>query len=144
MRELDDLIELRRKITATQERIRELTLQITSPKNQIISDMPKGDGGSNGIEDYIIKKEKFIVRLKGLQFRANTVWNVAECKFKNSNLSTDEIYLMKLHFYYGLIWKTCAIEMQKCYSDTKWNENRVYRTYRSILAKINKNYCAVC
>ena len=136
MRELDTCLELARKIKGKDEIICEKQYRMLAPKNQIITDMPKGGGVVNAMDDYLIWVEKLNRAKERLQNKLDTEWDNAKNILKNHGVTKDEtIELMRLRFYCGLPWKKCAAKMQELYPDSKWNTNKCFRTYRAVLHK---------
>ena len=126
MKELQECLELKREIERLNEIIVEIKAVVFSPKNQIITGMPRGGNGENAIEKYLIKLEHLEERKKALYKDLSDTWQVAEVKMPN--LSEQERYVLYIRFARGLPWKRCAVEMNKLYGN--WNINRVFRTYR--------------
>ena len=126
MKELQECLELKREIERLNERIVEIRAVVFSPKNQVITGMPRGGNGENVIEKYLIKLERLEERKKALYKDLSDTWQAAEGKMPN--LAEQERYLLYIRFARGLPWKKCAVEMDKRYGN--WNINKVFRTYR--------------
>ena len=138
MRELDECLELSRLIRDKQERIYELKVRISTPKNQILSDMPRGGGCcGNDIENYIVKLEKLEALVKDIQKKLNGKWRYVNTLMQKRNITDCEtIMLLSLRFYKGLSWNKCAELMQNRYPTSKWNLNKCFRAYRKVLYKL--------
>ena len=136
MTAFDECIELRRSINEIDEKILSLRETIYSPRNQVISGMPRG-GGSNAIEQYLIKVDK-LIDIKNLrEKRLSNLWNETVCTMQAHGIKEEYINLMYYRFYLGLPWKHSCSRVQENYTSQKWNENRVFRVYRMILSKIH-------
>lgn len=131
MRELEQCLELRRKINSINERIEELRSTVETPKCQILSDMPKGGGERNTLEEYIVKLERLEQRKAVIKQRLVSDWRSISTFLKQNGVNNDVILMLKYRFFYGCRWKKCAVYMQ-------WNENKCFREYRAFLSKINK------
>lgn len=129
MKELDSCLNLRRKINDIDEKIKTLQAAILSPKNQVITGMPRGGNNSdNAIERYLVKLEK-LQRLKdNLLSHQKSIWVDIEDKAKAANIPEQDIYLLYLRFVKGKKWNKCAVKMNKKYGN--WNINKVFRIYR--------------
>lgn len=132
MREFDACLETRRKIIVVQEQITEIEARLYSPRNQVITDMPKGRGGNaNGNDALLIKAERLRDRRAALYDNLVSQWRTCDGLLTIIDAKSNEIELMKLRFYYGLSWDKCSKEMN-------WNINKCFRTYRKLVAKLCK------
>ena len=139
MRELDECLRLKRRIEELDEKILEIRERALSPKNQIISDMPKGGGGGNPIEEYLIKSEKLEKERSRCKRALEEQWRSITETFKTLGISNTYELLMKYRFYYGLTWRNCTKLIQKDDPDTVWDENRVFRVYSHVSMKLRKS-----
>ena len=144
MHDLNRLLYINHEIQRVLNRIEICECRNTAPKNQTISDMPKGGSrASNEIEDYLEKKEQLCSELDTLIVRRTIHW----CAFLNqtteARLNRRERELLKLHYIDGLKWVACAETLDSRYPSERWNENKVFRTLRSIMHKIKEKNCAV-
>ena len=138
MRQLDKILDLRRDIYSIEERLVELR-QITQPKAQVISDMPRGGGErKNLIEEYVIKAEKLERKLRRKRAELDNRWSEVVCVFNEAGVTQAQQTMMKERFYNAKPWKVCVKSMQKVYPDSKWNEQKLFRMYRDVLYKINR------
>ena len=138
MRELDEILRLRRSITNLEERIEELRA-MTQPKAQVISDMPRGGGEQrNSIEDYIIKSEELTAKRDNLLHDIDEKWDMAYAICKSANISVEQMTMLWYRFYRGNSWKNCLCRMVGEFPNQKWNEQRLFRLYREALHKISK------
>ena len=128
---LNECLILRRDIESINERIEELNLRIKSPKNQIITDMPKGNNQQNAIEEYLIKKEKLEKMRFDYNRKISGKWQSVYYKCVNNDISKEAIEILRYRFYYGYTWRVCGEMM-------KWNKNKCFRVYRSVLGKFYK------
>lgn len=109
------------------------------PKRPIISDMPKGSGYRIGAaESYLINAETLQNDLKRLYETLKIRWLIFLNNYEDENLTVEERRLLKIRFVQGKKWKTCAKQMNILYPNEGWNENKVFRTYRNIMKKIEK------
>ena len=132
MRELDVCLDIRRKITEIDEKISVLRAAILSPKNQVITGMPRSGSSDNQIDRYLIRCEKLSQQKEQKLEQLKGAWEVAENKIPN--LTEQEKNLLFLRFVEGCAWKKCAFRMNEKYGS--WNINKVFRTYRRILKKV--------
>lgn len=138
MRELDEILRLRRSIANLEERIEELRV-MTQPKAQVISDMPRGGGEArNSIEDYIVKSEELTEKRDGLLHDIDEKWDVMYAICREANISVEQITMLRYRFYSGNSWKNCLNCMIGEFPAQKWNEQRLFRLYRGALCKISK------
>lgn len=137
MRELDEILKLRRDIESIDVRLMELR-QMTQPKAQTISDMPRGGERKNAIEEYVVKSEELGRKRKKLKKTLDKRWHDIVIVCGNSEVTEVQLSMLKLRFYYGFPWKRCVVEMEKLYPDTTWNEQKLFRKYRKILCKIDR------
>lgn len=136
MRELDECLRLSRKIAETKEKIEELKALAMSPRNQIISDMPKGGGTINAAESYIIRLEKYEKTLEALRDKRSEEWlKVCEAFAVYNHRKAEIKTLLWLRFCNGYSWKRCIDEMAKVFPNETWNANKCFRLYRGFLHK---------
>lgn len=140
MYELDECLRLSQQIKKKNELIYNLECCAMSPKNQIITDMPKGSGEhSSPSEEYLIKKERLEKSRNRLQRKLDEKWGkVISILQANGIDHVEKIYLLKLRFYQGNSWKRSTAIIAKEYPESRWNINKCFRVYRYILCKINK------
>ena len=134
MFELDKCLDLRKKIQDTEEKIEELDVRIRFPKAQTMSDMPRSTSFSNKMEDYLVKKEKLTTKKLSLEAMLEMSWDKIKDKLSKTNATVQEIMLLRYRFYNGYSWKKCTAIMAG--SDKKWNENKTFRVYRQVIAKL--------
>lgn len=135
---------LHKKIAETDEKIMETREQLTSPKAQIITDMPRSRTVENAIERGIEKTMQLEEKRAYYYDCLVSEWLIIEEIFNECNISTTYIELMKNRYLYGLKWKDCAKAMKKVYPKEKWNENKVFRIYRHIVEICTKNGYIIC
>ena len=138
MTKFDDMLSIRRQITIMDNRLNELSDEMYAPRISRITGMPHGGGNnSTAIENNIVQKERVENRKKKLTLKLNRLWRYVYSLMKYSNISSADIRLMQLRFYFGLSWKRCIKIMNTEYAD--WNENKIFRSYRNVLEKCTKN-----
>ena len=138
MKELDECLKLNRERSRLKERIQELKAAAEAPKNQIISDMPRGSGSTiNAIERYIIKIDELEQECADIDRKIAIQWSAACNIFKECSVSQTEQQLMRFRFKYGLPWKDCRNLMESSHGKS-WDMNRIFRTYRKVLSKCTK------
>lgn len=138
------LIEIHKVIKGIDEDIMIIRERIEAPKNQIISDMPRGGISENAVDkalDEIKKKESR--RLYYCDVLVSK-WLICEEILKSCNINQKHIELLKFRFLQGLSWRACVKGMTKLYNEEKWNENKVFRIYRQVVAKCTKQGVKVC
>lgn len=139
---LSECYELTKQIKELEEKILEIETVLYSPRNQIISDMPKGGGGTESTVD------KLLYKLDQLKEKRKEIKQAHAEKWKEISkmlccCTYDEKMLFKLRFYYGLEWKACSIVMSN-ETHRKWDENRIFRVYRSVCENYTKNHKEIC
>ena len=141
MKELNLCLELAKAIKEKNKSLVELKLKVASIKSPSFSDMPKGGGAYlNPHDEYLIKSERIQKQKERLQKRLNDRWSVVIAIFNKCDITDDEtITLMRLRFYKGFSWNNCLTIMKQVFPDSKWNANKCFRVYRSVLCKIHKN-----
>jgi DNA-directed RNA polymerase specialized sigma subunit len=130
VRELQECLETKRRINEIDEKINTLKAAIYSPKNQIITGMPRGGNNENVIERYLIKLEDLKRKKSSLEKHQSEQWEIILQKL--SNINEQERHLLYMRFMEGLSWNRCVMIMQKKYIN--WNLNKAFRVY----GKINK------
>lgn len=129
MIELESCLELRRKINDIDDKISILRAAILSPKNQVITGMPRSGNTENLIDRYLIRSEMLQIEKEQALNQLSETWNVVQSK--TGALTTQEKELLFFRFVEGNAWKKCAYLMNKKYGG--WNINKVFSTYRRIL-----------
>ena len=136
---LDECLALRRYIKQTDEKIAEIEAVLYSPKNQIISDMPKGGGSSNDKVDKLLEKIAKLQRNRERAVRELTnKWLLVIEQLKKCEATESEMQMLKLRFFNALSWKQCARTLDQSIPSEKWDENRCFRCYRKIIKKCTK------
>lgn len=144
MRELDECLRLSRQIKEKEEQIIELRSRIMSPKNQTISDMPKGGGGYNEIESFVIKLELLENNADYLKVQRALIWNNIRLILHIRHIKSDIERLLYLRFYNGNSWNKCVETMSKEYPNCKWNANKCFRAYRYVVKENSEKSEKVC
>jgi hypothetical protein len=144
VRELDECLRLSRQIKEKEEQIIELRSRIMSPKNQTISDMPKGGGGYNEIESFIIKLELLENNAEYLKVQRALLWNNIRLILHIRHIKSDIERLLYLRFYNGNSWNKCVETMSKEYPNCKWNANKCFRAYRYVVKENSEKSEKVC
>ena len=137
MKQLDEIIELRRDINSIIERLTELK-QMTQPKVQTISDMPRGGERKNVIEEYIIKSERLQNKLNNKKLQLDRKWEELKKLCENAKLTEAQLKVITNRFYFAKSWRECVLIMRIAYPDTEWNEQKLFRIYRNVLSKLNR------
>lgn len=139
MKELDRCLEIRRKISAIEEKLEDISYSIRYPKPQTMSDMPRSASSSDSpIERYIMRQEKYESDKRLLETELNSIWNMVEKQLIICEVEKSEIQLMYLRFNRGYSWKKCAATLSKAYNEN-WNNNKVFRIYRKIMLLLQKS-----
>lgn len=141
MKELEQLLELNRDIDILRDNLSMRRYSVTAPRRNIISDMPKGGRRYNEIEEYITHSETMHNDLKKLAETLKIKWLIFLNNYAEINLTVEERNLLELRFMQGYKWKVCATQMDILYPNEGWNENKVFRTYKNIIRKIEKWQC---
>lgn len=137
MKQLDEIIELRRDINSIVERLSELK-QMTQPRVQTISDMPRGGDKKNVIEEYIVKSERLQKKLDKKSRELESKWGELKILFCKAKLTDAQQNMIRARFYYAKSWKECTGVMESLYPSAKWSEQKLFRIYRNVLSKLNK------
>ncbi len=125
------------KIKKIQDKIEYLEMQASSARSSVLSDMPKGGGGAgNPLEQYIIKKEKQLEKLKLWEKRLNHQWAKAVCQMNSVKIGKQTQKMMYLRYCCALPWKQCVKELDKEFPNCGWNDNKCYRRQREVLDRI--------
>ena len=141
MQELKECLTIRRKIEKIDDKILTLKEKSLSPKNQIITGMPRGGGFNGGnLDDYLIKVEQMKAEKNTLQKSLDKLWEQRQQELSQADIDTTNILMLKRRFYFGYSWRKCAARMAMDYPSKKWNENKCFRVYRNVLYKLNKKY----
>lgn len=145
MRELDECLRITREIEKVREKLLIIKAAIQAPKNQIISDLPRGGSNPvNAIEMYLEKAEQFESDLRALKNERAENWETfKQIAAAESDVTKEDIHLMQLRFVRGYSWNKCTAVMRSRH-DKKWNANKTFRRYRKVLSsctKINSNIC---
>lgn len=136
MYELDECLKATRAIKDISEQIEEIRSRATSPKNQVITGMPRGSGGfGSKSDDFVIKLERLERKRRIMECRRDDNWKSALDTFHDMNVKAEHIHLMMFRFYCGLKWGRCRDIMAEEYPDQNWNMNKVFRIYRNVLSK---------
>jgi hypothetical protein len=138
MKELDEILKLSRWIKNIDERLEELK-QMTQPKAQVISDMPRGGEQKNSIEEYIMKSETLQSKRDYLQELIDMKWDELIPVFVSANITVGETTMLRYRCYSGLPWKKVVPKMKSDFPDQKWNEQKLFRIYRAALCKLDKS-----
>ena len=136
---LEDCLSLAKDILQKEEEIAEWKLAAMSAKNQIITDMPKGGAQQNVMENYMLRLEK-LEKEKGLLVRKQQgKWQSVIHLLQRAGIQEDSpcVEMLRIRFMQGYSWNKCVKKMCKKYPDGKWNANKCFRTYSSILHKIS-------
>ena len=137
MKQLNEILRLRREINELRERLFELK-QMTQPKAQTISDMPRGGERKNAIEEYIVKSDELQKKLTRKNHLIGVKWELCKEAFKECELSKEQIHMLHSRFYRALPWKKCAELMSEAFPETTWPEQKLFRMYRKALHSLSK------
>lgn len=137
MQMLSECLDLCRYIKEKKEEIEEIEAMLYTPKNQIISDMPKGQSNENVTDKLLAKKERLTAHKTEAEKALQEKWNEAIKVLCQSKVTKQQAQLMYLRFHEGKSWKDCTPIMRRLYGF--WNENKTFREYRSVLGKVHSN-----
>lgn len=145
MKELDECLRITREIEKVREKLIIIKAAIQAPKNQIISDTPRGSSNPvNAIEMYLEKKEQFKGDLRALKYERSVCWEAFKrIAVAESDVTKEDIHLMQLRFIRGYSWNKCTAVMRSRY-DKKWNSNKTFRRYRKVLSSCTKSNPNIC
>lgn len=136
---LDECLQLNDRLKDIKGKICEIETTLYCPRNQIISDMPKGKGTAenNKVEKLLQKLEKLRKKRESIEKKLLYVWSIIAKRLDEINVSEDEKRLFKLRFYHGYLWKDCVGDMNEK-SNVMWNENKIFRTYSAVCDRLHK------
>lgn len=137
MSKLDECLAKTRKLKEIDEDILDLRSCAASPKNQVITGMPRGGAGGNQHENYICRLERLEARRSKIASDREKAWNEAIRIISVDGIKVEYIELLKHRFYLGYKWEKCCKIMCKLYPESNWNMNKVFRVYRQILRKFS-------
>lgn len=132
MKELDRCLSIRKKIKDIDDKIDTLRAAILSPKNQVITGMPRSGNTENAIERYMLKVEKLEARKQKLLSSQTKLWRRALWKMESAQLTIPEKEMLYFRFVEGLSWKKVTYKLNSKYYG--WNESKVFRIYRGLKA----------
>lgn len=138
MHELDECLSLAKLIQEKTKNIEEYRYRAMSPKNQVITDMPKSKGSVIGGTDlFLIQVERLEQQKNKLCRQRESYWCMACDIFARSGIKDIQtIELMKYRYYNGLLWQNIIKIMQKKHGN--WSESRCYAVHRRVLDIIDK------
>lgn len=134
MKELEECLELRREIIKVDERISEL--KVITPKNQVITGMPRGGNTVNTADRYLVRLENLNTKRDAMELRLNSKWGRVKRALKEAEIRNEHIFMLKVRFYFGKDWNTCANIMAEKFGVEKWNTNKCFRVFRATLRKL--------
>ena len=137
MQKLDDCLDKTRKLNDVEEQIAELKERAMSPKNQLITGMPRGGAGGNQSDSYIVKLERLEAKRVQIRKERAVLWNECVLALNEKEIKPEYISLLHYRFFRGLPWKKCCTEMCEEYPKGHWNMNKVFRVYRQVLRKFS-------
>jgi len=130
VKQLKKCLSIRRRIQDIDERIKEYKYSAMSPKNQIITDMPRSHSSENGSDNYLLKVEKYEHKKELLLSELNDTWNCILNTYKQNDVPKETIILIHYRFYCGNSWKKTCEYMQQRFPCSNWNENKCFRTLK--------------
>lgn len=129
--ELKSCLETRRDIKDLDLKIAELRGKLYSPKNQIISGMPKAMGGGSLIDSGLIRLELMTEKRKKLEANLNKQWENIQIRDTVRYLTETQYELIYLRFYEGSSWKDVMIKLDM-------SSNKVFKMFRITKSAIEK------
>lgn len=136
MQLLDECLELCRDLRSIDERIEEINSTLYTPKNQIITDMPRGRSNENMTDKLLAKKERLTKKKENKEKELQEKWGEVISICLKAKVTVPQIQLIYLRFHEGKPWKQCTKILQSKYGF--WNDNKSFREYRSVLSKVHK------
>lgn len=131
MKELQECLNIKRQIDNIDEKIYKLKAVIYSPKNQIITGMPRGGNNENAVDRYLIKLEQLEGKKIDLSKKQKSLWQDSVTRIETNDQERELLYK---RFVQGMPWKRCVFELNSTYGN--WNINKAFRIY----GKINRNF----
>lgn len=123
---LEECRNIQKEIKSIEERVEEITLSVSAPKNQSFDNMPKPSSRTGSpIEAYIEKKEELLIEKSALCKELSNKWKEASKALKLSDFEVEEKLLLYHRFHEGKSWRKCGMELG-------WNDNKVFRVYSKI------------
>ena len=131
LEELNSCLETRQDIKDLDLKIAELRGKLYSPKNQIISGMPKAMGGGSLIDSGLIRLELLTDKRKKLEANLNKQWENIQIRDTVRYLTETQYELIYLRFYEGSSWKEVMIKLDM-------SSNKVFKMFRITKSAIEK------
>lgn len=142
LKKVKDLCE---KIGEIDEKIEVIETRLYSPKNQIISDMPRGNGRSNDTLDRALTKLDTLRDTRKFYYdRLVSAWLICEKVFNSCDISDKHVKMFKYRYFNGLAWRKVLRRMEKDYPNEPWNENKIFRMYRQVIALCTNERVIIC
>ena len=129
MRELQECLDIKRVIDEINDEINEKRVAVSSPKNQIITGMPRSGSVENKFDAYLIKIERLEKRKTVLLEKQHNQWQMAMNKLPN--ITNTERELLKYRFIKGLQWKKCVDKLNEQHG-VNWTIGKAFRFYGRI------------
>ena len=139
-KELNECLEISRKIKEIKEKTFDLQMRCYSPKSQVISDMPRGGAVENATERYLIDLERLNNKREALEAKRSFIWNSIKIKMNKCGLNEEYQRMLRFRFYNAYSWNKCTALLSELYENSNWNANKCFRVYRQILNKMHKKY----
>lgn len=138
-KELEKCRGLQQEISRLSERIENINSMLYSTKGQIISDMPRGNGGATTgrTDDLIDKRDKYIVMRQEAQNDLLWHWDTILEYLRKCEASKEETKMLKYRFFNDRPWKECAKTLS-IETNSFWSVDKCFRVYRKLLSKYNK------
>ena len=111
MQKLDECLEKTKKLKELEEQITELKDRAMSPKNQVITGMPRGGAGGNQSDSYIVKLERLEARKSKLTRERDELWEEITHSLENKGVKSEHVILLQYRFFKGLQWRKCCTKM---------------------------------
>lgn len=138
------LLYLNRRIDKIDEKIVDIRVRITSPRSQVIDNMPKCHSAENFIENGIADIQELKEKKLYILDLITTEWLICERAFGDCNISHEQVEIMRSRYFYGLSWRKCVKYMEKSYPQDEWNENKLFRLHRQVVSICTKNGYEIC
>ena len=131
---LDECYNFKESFDDINNDIIEIETALYYPRNQVITDMPRGGATGNAVDNLLTKLEGLKAEREMLKAEHNAVWNEILKKLNSCGASENVKKLFELRSCQFYQWKDCAPIMAE-FTGEEWNVSKVYRIRRAICEK---------
>ncbi len=147
MRELNlkNLIDLNDKIKDIEVDIADIRESMCSPKSPSLTGMPRGNGWNGSSLVNSLDKINRLEHKKAFFYdKLVSEWLICESMLKSCDINEKQLEIIRYRYFYALSWRSCLKAVATIFPCENWNENKIYRLHRQVMAKCIKNDIKVC